>query len=157
VGKVVPDFGGLDPEGKPLDLKDFRGKAVLVFFWADDMETKSTDIGLMIAGMRPYSPSEVVCIGVNMDGGPDKARSFARKTSLDWPQIVSPLESDSFSDKPVPQLASRFGISAAPYELLFDQEGRLIACGVGFKSVEPALNALIPPKTAASAKTAAAN
>jgi peroxiredoxin len=150
---VVTDFRGVDENGKPVDLKDFRGKVVVVFYWSDQSENKVTAMSDLINEMKKYPKSDVVFVGINMDARGEKALEYAKQSGLTWVRIVTPANTEDPLADQTPELATRFGVESAPYHLIFDREGHLVACGASFRSVKPALDKLAPPQDL-SAKTA---
>lgn len=154
VGKEVPDFRGVDPKGKVIDLKDLRGRPVVVFYWSDEVDKGMTEMALMVGIISRYEKSDVAFIGINMEGRGAKTVQMAQESKLHWLQIVPPANLAS-TDAP-PELATRFGIESAPYDLLFDREGRLVTFGTDFKAIEPALKTLLQEGNSTPEKSTAA-
>jgi thiol-disulfide isomerase/thioredoxin len=87
VGKLAPEITGEDLEGKPLKLSDYRGKVVVVCFWATwcgpcmAMVPHERELAHRMEG-RPFA-----LLGVNSDQPDDreKARKATREKQMTWP------------------------------------------------------------------------
>jgi thiol-disulfide isomerase/thioredoxin len=87
VGKVAPEIAGEDLDGKPLRLSDYRGKVVVVCFWATwcgpcmAMVPHERELVKRMEG-RPFA-----LLGVNSGqaGDREKARKATRERQMAWP------------------------------------------------------------------------
>ncbi len=87
VGKVAPEIAGEDLDGKPLKLGDYRGKVIVVSFWATwcgpcmAMVPHERELCKRLEG-RPFA-----LLGVNSDEADDrdKARKTTREKQMTWP------------------------------------------------------------------------
>lgn len=113
IGKRAPEIEGVDTEGKPLKLSDFRGKVVLLSFWADfcvpcrDLFPHERSLVEKHKG-RPF-----VLLGVNVDGKREDAQERVLSDKLTW---------RSWWDGER-RIHDRFGLSAIPALILIDGEG----------------------------------
>jgi thiol-disulfide isomerase/thioredoxin len=122
--QILEDFTGPDLDGKPVDLKQFRGKVVLVDFWATWCKPCAEEMPHLKQLRDHFQPKGFEILGVDLDETPIAAREFMANRELEWPQIFDGAPGPKSDRKP---LAVRFGVSEIPYKLLIDREGRLIA------------------------------
>jgi peroxiredoxin len=84
IGKPAPETEGEDLDGHRMNLRDYRGKVVVLVFWTD-----STASGLAehrkLAGRLAGEPLSLV--GVNCDDNLRKAKAAAEKYEVTWPSF----------------------------------------------------------------------
>lgn len=81
----APGFELPDLEGNPQNLSSFRGKAVVLNFWASWCAPCRTEIPWFIDFQREYGPRGLQIIGVSMDDeGRDAIDSFVRRAGIDY-------------------------------------------------------------------------
>ena len=82
----APDFTLRDLSGNPVDLSSFRGKGVVLNFWATWCAPCRREIPWFIQLQKEYGPRGLQVIGISMDDGGSKAvEQFARKMGIDYP------------------------------------------------------------------------
>src|SRR5262245_22873363 len=87
VGNSARPLAGTDVEGRPISLAEFRGRVVVVDFWATwckycvEMIPHEKQLVKRMAG-RPF-----VLLGVSADSTPEKLRSFLQRQQIPWPNI----------------------------------------------------------------------
>jgi peroxiredoxin len=119
--KTAPDFQLTDIDGKPLTLSQYRGKVVLLDFWAVDCGGCKIEIPWYVAFDRKYRSQGLQLVGVDMYGeSPAKIRAFMQKSGMIYPVAVG---DDA--------LGAKFGLEAMPLTLLIDREGRVAVSHAG--------------------------
>ncbi len=114
-GKPLPlSFAALD--GGKVELRSYRGKAVLVVFWATWCKPCSEDLPKLREFYKQYRSQGFEVIGVNLDSQQNLVKPYLAKNEMTWPQIFEPggLESS-------PSLA--FGVISLPTMFLVDKDG----------------------------------
>ncbi|MDH5499849.1 MAG: TlpA family protein disulfide reductase [Gammaproteobacteria bacterium] len=106
-----------------FDLQAYRGKVVILDFWASWCVPCRRSFPWMNEMQRKYADAGLVVVGVNMDADPDDAQAFLRNYPADF-RIVS----DSGGD-----LASHFAVEAMPSSYVIDREGEIVARHLGFQ------------------------
>jgi len=116
-GDVAPDFALTDFNGKPLRLADYRGKLVLLNFWASWCEPCLEEMPRLSAWQRNYGAAGLQVIGVSMDDEAAPAKRLLAKRPVDYPVGLG-------DDK----LGERYGgILGLPQSFLIDRHGLILA------------------------------
>jgi peroxiredoxin len=88
-GQPAPDFSLASLDGKTLTLSDFRGKAVLLNFWATWCEPCKIEMPWFVELQRQYGPQGLQVLGVAMDDtDPKDIADFAKKMGVNYPIVV---------------------------------------------------------------------
>ena len=113
----APGFSLTDLDGKPLDLAGYRGKVVLLDFWATWCAPCREEIPQFIALQDKYRGQGLQVIGISMDDGPKPVREFYHELKMNYPVAVG-----------TEQVAEAYGgVLALPVTFLIDRRGRLAA------------------------------
>ncbi len=127
-GKPAPDFALKDLSGKTVHLSDYRGKAVVLNFWATWCPPCVEEIPTFVAMQNQYGPQglEVVGIAMDDDASPSSIGRFAREEKVNYTLLIG---SDAVAD-------AYGGIDALPTTFYIDREGRMMerVFGAGAKS-----------------------
>ena len=118
-GQVAPDFIQADPDGKQVSLKDFRGKYVLVDFWASWCGPCRQENPNVVQAFQKYKNKNFTVIGVSLDRDKPRWLQAISDDQLTWPH-VSDLK---FWQNEVAKL---YKVSSIPQNYLLDPEGRII-------------------------------
>jgi peroxiredoxin/predicted negative regulator of RcsB-dependent stress response len=141
VGKPAPSFTSEDINGKAVRLDAYRGKYVLIDFWATWCAPCIGELPRLQAAYRTYHDAGFAIIGVSLDESKTAVVDFARARNLPWPQLHNASGSAD--------LVEGFGVSSIPSTYLIDPEGTIIRLDVRGKALDEALKRLIksPVKT----------
>jgi cytochrome c biogenesis protein CcmG/thiol:disulfide interchange protein DsbE len=110
-GQLAPDFSLASLDGKNVKLSDFRGKAVLLNFWATWCEPCKIEMPWFVDLQKKYGPQGLQVVGIAMDdASPKEIGEFSRKMSVNYPVLVG---KESVGDQygGIPYLPSTFYIS----------------------------------------------
>ena len=137
-GRVAPDFTVHSAAGAPIRLSDYRGKTVVLDFWATWCEPCQQVLLGTNALAREYASKNVVFLAVNVWDTPD---AFAA-----WlPQHAS-LNALTFAIDPAPHgsdVAAKYKVSAIPTQFIINPAGRITASFVGNQGDSNVLNKAI--------------
>ena len=117
----APDFTLVDSNGSSVRLSNYKGKVVLLDFWATWCHGCKTEIPWYMNFKSKYKEQGLAAIGVAMDDdGWKKVKPFVNAKKMNYPVV---LGNDS--------LAKRYGIKALPVTLLIDRQGRIAVSHTG--------------------------
>lgn len=122
IGKMAMDFTQNDTLGNPVMLSSFKGRYVLVDFWASWCGPCRAENPNVVKVFNKYKDRNFHIVGVSLDRPGQKERwmKAIHDDKLEWTQ-VSDLK---FWDN---EVAKQYGIKAIPQNLLLDPEGKIIA------------------------------
>ncbi len=85
-GRPAPEFHLKDLSGKTVSLSDFRGKAVVLNFWATWCESCRAEMPWFVEMQKKYGPEGLTVIGIAMeeDATPEQIGDFARKMGVNY-------------------------------------------------------------------------
>lgn len=126
--KPAPAFVRQDLAGKPVDLKAYRGKVVLLNFWATWCGPCQLEMPRFTSWQKQYGSRGLQILGVSMDDEPGVVRKNVSKLQVNYPVVMG--------DE---RLGNQYGgILGLPVTFLIDRNGQVIARFAG----EADLNAM---------------
>lgn len=115
--KIAPEFTLKDSSGKTATLKKYRGKVVLLDFWATWCTGCKKEIPWFVELQRKYAKQGLAVVGVSMDDDGWKAvKPFLAEHRIPYRMLLA--------DQPT---AQSYGIEGMPDTFLIDRQGRLAA------------------------------
>lgn len=121
----APDFELKDAGGKPVRLADYKGKVVLLNFWATWCGPCKFEIPWFIEFQKTYKDRGFTVIGVSLDEeGWEVVKPYLEAKQVNYPVVIGSEEVDQ----------KYGGIEALPTSFLLDRDGRIAATHVGLVS-----------------------
>jgi len=122
LGVQAPAFTQQTPEGKPVSLADYRGKYVLVDFWASWCTPCRAENPAVLKAYEAFKGRNFEVLGVSLDE--EKTRAAWVKAIADdhmpWAQVSDLRGFDS-------AVAQQYGVKAIPQNFLVDPSGKIVA------------------------------
>jgi peroxiredoxin len=107
-----------DIQGKPFALSDYKGKVILLDFWATWCPPCRKEIPGYIELYNAYKSRGLVVIGVSMDESPSDVKKFARQIKMNYPIVMGAGRDDLELD---------FGELPLPTSFVVSRDGRICA------------------------------
>lgn len=139
VGSMLPDFTLTTPDGKPLSLSSFKGKVVLVDFWASWCGPCRKENPHVVEMYKKLHTKGFDVYGVSLDDNKDKWLKAIKDDGLVWNHASDLRGWDN-------QVAKQFGIDAIPFTILLDKEGKILGTGLRGQELETAVEAALAAK-----------
>ena len=121
-GKMAMDFEQTDTAGNIIKLSFFRGKYVLLNFWASWCSHCARDNPHLVAIFNKYKdrPFTILSVSVDRPGKKENWLNAIRTTHLAWTHVSDLQEWDN-------SVAIQYGITSIPQNFLIDPKGKIIA------------------------------
>jgi len=105
-------------DGTAFDLATWRGKVVLIDFWATWCGPCRRAIPFVVDAYRKLHAKGFEIVGISLDRDRDQMLQFTKDKSMPWPQYFDGLVWEN-------KISRRFGIEGIPTLWLIDKQGRL--------------------------------
>ncbi|MCO5948136.1 TlpA disulfide reductase family protein [Mucilaginibacter flavidus] len=127
VGIIAPDFAQNDVDGRPVKLSSFRGKYVLVDFWASWCAPCRAENPKLVEAFKLLKGKNFTILGISLDEHDTRAAwiKAIKDDGLAWTQLSDLKRHDN-------AVAVQYGIRAIPQNVLIDPKGKVIA-----RNIEP--------------------
>jgi len=125
IGTEAPNFTLSNMKGDKVQLSSFKGKAVVLDFWATWCEPCKLEMPWMVDLQKKYGPQGLQIIGVAMDDADDQTiNEFARKMGVNYPVL-----------RGTEAIANLYGgLDGLPSTFFLDRSGKIVDEGVGLMS-----------------------
>lgn len=111
-------------DGAPQTLAGFRGRILVINYWATWCAPCREEIPLFVKLQREYADKGVQFVGIAVDQA-DKVRDFAKEFQINYPLLLAGVEAIDLSRR----AGNKAGV--LPYTLVLNRSGRIAASLVG--------------------------
>jgi peroxiredoxin len=134
--KLAPDFSLPDTSGKTVALSSFKGKYLLVDFWASWCVPCRQENPNVVKAFEKYKDKNFTILGVSLDKSREAWVQAIKADNLGWTHISDLKYWNSAA-------AELYKVRSIPYNILLDPEGRIIAENVMGEELVKALSTYI--------------
>jgi peroxiredoxin len=115
----MPDFTQNDQNGKPVRLSSFKGKYVLVDFWASWCGPCRAENPNLVKAYNTFKSKNFTILSVSLDNNKDKWLEAIKKDVLTWTHVSDLKYWQN-------EVAVQFGIQSIPASFILDPTGKII-------------------------------
>ncbi|MBQ2791110.1 MAG: TlpA family protein disulfide reductase [Thermoguttaceae bacterium] len=134
---------GLYLDGTEIDWKSYRGKVVLIDFWATWCGPCVGEIPNMTKMYEKYNAAGFEILGYSLDQDLDALHKFEEERKLPWKTASQKLSLDSKAKKYV-DLSEYYGITGIPTMILVGKDGKVLSTNARGPELERLLKAQFP-------------
>jgi thiol-disulfide isomerase/thioredoxin len=120
-GNMAADFTVADTAGKPISLADYKGKYVLLDFWASWCPPCRESNPHLVELYKLYQKKGLNIIGIAWDDDTKEAwkKAMIKDSLTEWPNVLCGVGSDN-------DIGEKYAIHFVPTKILIDPDGKII-------------------------------
>ncbi len=124
--RPAPEFVRTDLQNQPIDLHAYRGRVVLLTFWATWCAPCQVEMPRFVAWQQEYGPQGLQIIAISMDDDTQPVKNLLRRRHVNYPVIMGDVKlADSYG-----------GVLGLPITYLIDRNGIVVARFKGESNLE---------------------
>ena len=139
LNKPVADITLSDTSGNPVSVSSFKGKWLLIDFWASWCAPCRAENPNLVAAYKQYRYKNFAILGISLDKEKTAWTKAITKDSLNWTQVSDLQQWES-------KAAQLYGINQIPFNILVDTAGTAIAVNLHGAALQEKLKAVLVKK-----------
>ncbi|HEX6813966.1 MAG TPA: redoxin domain-containing protein [Planctomycetota bacterium] len=120
IGTEPKPIGKPDLAGKPIDLAEYKGKVVLLDFWATWCGPCIAELPHLLAAYEKYHDKGFEIVGISLDQDPAALERFIAERKMTWRQHMDGKN----------EVAAAYGVRSIPATFLIGADGKIAAVGL---------------------------
>jgi len=138
-GAKFPDFNEKDLAGKPLSIANYKGKIVMIDFWATWCGPCVQELPNVIKVYQKNHDKGLEIIGVSLDDNEQKLKTFLTQKNMTWQQY---FDGKGWANK----LAVKYGVESIPATFLLDGDGKILGKDLRGEALDEAVTKALASK-----------
>ena len=135
VGKPAPELKAKDWEGKEINLSEYKGKVLLIDFWATNCGPCLQEMPNVMQCYAKYNPAGFEVLGISLDEVKEQAESLVKRANIPWRQTMNDTGSG--------ELSANYYVPTIPAMYLVNQEGNIVYVDLRGEDLQKALAKLL--------------
>lgn len=136
LNQQAPEFTLNTPDNKPIALSSFKGKYVLVDFWASWCKPCREENPTVVAAYNKYKDKNFTVFGVSLDSDKNSWVEAIKKDNLTWLHVSDLLQWET-------PMVGLYKFDGIPFNVLIDPSGKIIATGLRGDALDKKLSEIL--------------
>ncbi len=135
IGSVAPHFSYPTPDGVMVSPEDYKGKLVIIDFWASWCGPCRNEIPHLKEVYEKYHEQGVEMLSVSIDKKESEWHKALAEEDMEWTQVLAP--------KAGKQTMKDYQFNGIPFIIILDKDGKIIAKNLRGKKIDEKLDELL--------------